>query len=169
MGKRGHRYPQVEPGAAALVDATVATAPPALAVREAQAWALKANADALQLGDRGFVLREDLGRAAAIGLVDLPASAIARPLPLVSARAPEVTVRRALAAGATMVVVRDRSGIVGGVSSASGLTGAIGLSVAARLSRALPGWASDVLASLGRLAAAQGMRDRKSTRLNSSH
>jgi tRNA nucleotidyltransferase (CCA-adding enzyme) len=158
MGKRGHRYPQVEPGAAALVDATVATAPPALTVRDAQAWALKANADALQLGDRGFVLREDLGRAVAIGLVDLPASAITRPLPLVSVRAPEVTVRRALAAGAPMVVVRDRRGIVGGVSATPALRGTIGLSVAARLSRTTPAWAMEVLGSLGRLAGAHGMR-----------
>ena len=157
MGKRGHRYPQVEPGAAALIDAKVATAPPSVSVRDAQACALRDNADALQLGDRGIVLREDLNRAAAIGLADLPASAITRPLPLVSARAPEVTVRRALVAGAPMVVVRDRSGIVGGVSS-SALGSAIGLSVAARLSRAMPAWASEVLASLGRLAGAQGMR-----------
>lgn len=158
MGKRGHRYPQVEPGAAALVDVRVATAPPSLSVRAAQAFALEAHADALRLGDRGFVLHADLARAAAIGLADLPASAITRPLPLVAARAPEVTVRRELAAGAPMVVVHDRRGIVGGVSSASALTGAIGLSVAARLSRSLPEWASDTLASLGRLATSHGMR-----------
>ena len=64
MGKRGHRYPQVEPGAAALVDARIATAPPALSVRAAQTFALKEHADALRLGDRGFVLRADLARAA---------------------------------------------------------------------------------------------------------
>ena len=158
MGKRGHRYPQVEPGAAALVDARIAPAPPALSVRAAEAFALEAHADALRLGDRGFVLRADLALAAAIGLDDLPASAITRPLPLVAARAPEVTVRRALAAGAPMVVVQDRRGTVGGVSSTAALTGAIGLSVAARLSRALPAWASETLASLGRLATAHGMR-----------
>jgi tRNA nucleotidyltransferase (CCA-adding enzyme) len=158
MGKPGHRYPQVEPGAAALVDATVATAPPSLRVREARACALEARAEALQLGDRGIVLRADLERAATIGLDDLPASAITRPLPLVSARAPEVTVRRALVAGAPMVVVRDRRGIVGGVSSRSALAGAIGLSVAGRLSKALPAWAADVLASLGRLAGDRSMR-----------
>ena len=158
MGKPGHRYPQVEPGAAALVDATVATAPPALSVREARAWAVKARAEALQLGDRGVVLRADLVRAAALGLDDLPASAITRPLPTVSARAPEVTVRRALAAGAPMVVVRDRRGLVGGVVSTSALVGAIGLSVGARLSRTLPEWASQTLATLGQLATVQGMR-----------
>jgi tRNA nucleotidyltransferase (CCA-adding enzyme) len=158
MGKRGHRYPQVEPGAAALVNATVATAPAALRVREAQAWALKRNTDALQLGDRGFILREDLARASALGLDDLPASAITRPLAVLSARAPEVMVRRALAAGAAMVIVRDRRGTIGGVSATSALAGAVSLSVAARLSRALPTWASDVLASLGRLAAAHGVR-----------
>jgi tRNA nucleotidyltransferase (CCA-adding enzyme) len=158
MGKPGHRYPQVEPGAAALVDARIATAPAGSPVRAAQALALKEQAEALQLGDRGFVLRADLGRAQALGLDDLPASAITRPLPLLSAHAPEVEVRRALAAGAPMVLVRDRRGVIGGVSAASGLGRGIGLSVAARLSRALPAWASETLVTLGRLAAERGMR-----------
>lgn len=158
MGKRGHRYPQVEPGAAALVDAQIAAAPPTVSVRDAQVRAIRERVDAVQLGDRGFVLCTDLARAAAIGLDDLPASAITRPLPLVSAGAPEVTVRRALAAGAPMVVVQDRRGVVGGVSSTSALAGAIGLSVATRLSQSLPAWASETLASLGRLAESHGMR-----------
>jgi len=158
VGKPGHRYPQVEPGATALINAAVATAPAALRVREAQAWALKRKAEALQLGDRGWVLREDLARAAALALDELPASAFTRPLPTLSARAPEVMVRRALAAGAPLVIVQDRRGAIGGVSAASDLTGAIYLSVAARLSRSLPAWALEVLVSVGRLAAAQGVR-----------
>jgi tRNA nucleotidyltransferase (CCA-adding enzyme) len=159
VGKRGHRYPQVEPGAAALVDAPVAAAPAALTVREAMAVALKRDAHALRLGDRGWVLREDLARAATLALEDLPASAITRPLPMVSARASEVAVRRALAAGARLVIVQDRRGLIGGVSAASGLaSAAIGLSVAARLSRSLPPWTSDVLATVGRLATAAGAR-----------
>ena len=158
MAKRGHRYPQVEPGAAALINVTVAAAPAAIRVREAQDLAVKRHAGALHLGDRGWVLREDLARAAALALHDLPATAIARPLPVVSAHAREVTVRRALAAGAPLVIVRDRRGVTGGVSATSGLPGAISLSVAGRLSRSLPGWVSEVLASVARLAAAQGVR-----------
>jgi hypothetical protein len=96
VGKRGHRYPQVEAGAVAFVDSVVAAAPAALRVREAQAWALERNAAALRLGDRGWVLREDLARAAALALDELPASAITRPLPVVAAGASEVIVRRAL-------------------------------------------------------------------------
>ena len=158
MGKPGHRYPQVESGAAALINTAVATAPAALRIREAQAWALKRNADALQLGDRGWVLREDLARAAALGLDELPASAITRPLPSLSAGAPEVMVRRTLAAGAPLVLVHDRRGAIGGISSRQGSTAAISLSVATHLSRSLPGWASGVLASLSRLAAEHRMR-----------
>jgi len=158
VASRGHRYPQVEPGAAALVNATVAAVPAAVRVREAQAAALRRNADVLQVGGGGFVLREDLGRAGALGLDDLPASALTRPLPVVPARGPEVTVRRALAAGAPLVIVQDRRGTVGGVSASAALAGAIGLSVAARLARAMPAWASDVLATLGRLADARRVR-----------
>jgi tRNA nucleotidyltransferase (CCA-adding enzyme) len=158
MGKRGGAYPQVEPGAAALINAAVVAAPPALRVGEARTWALKRNADALQLGDRGWVLRDDLARAAALGLDEMPASAIARPLPLLSVRSPEVMVRRALAAGAPLVIVQDRRGPLGGVSTTAGLAGAISLSIAARLGRSLPAWASEVLASLGRLALERGVR-----------
>jgi tRNA nucleotidyltransferase (CCA-adding enzyme) len=158
MAKRGHRYPQVEPGAAALIDAAVISAPVAFRVREALAWARERNADVLQLGDRGWVLREDLARAAALALEELPASALARPLPVLSARASEVMVRRALVAGGPIVIIRDRRGPLGGVSAASGRGRAISLSVAARVSRALPAWTADVLASLGRLAVEQGVR-----------
>ena len=158
MSKRGHLYPQVEPGAAALINAAVLTAPPALRVREAQAWALKHNADALQLGDRGWVLREDLARAMALALDDVPASAITRPLPTLSARAAEVMVRRTLAAGAPLVIIQDRRGTIGGVSATAGGAEALGLSVAVRLARGVPTWAEEVLAAVGRLAAAHGVR-----------
>lgn len=158
MGKPGHRYPQVESGAAALINTAVATAPAAVRVREAQACALKHNAEALQLGDRGWVLREDLARAGALGLHELPASAITRPLPMLSVRASEVTVRRALAAGAPLVIVQDRRGAIGGIATATGLRGSIGLSIAGRVSRSLPPWAADVLVSLGRLAREQRVR-----------
>jgi tRNA nucleotidyltransferase (CCA-adding enzyme) len=158
MGKRGQRYPQVEPGAAALINAAVAPAPAALRVREALALALKRNAEALQLGDRGWVLREDLARAAALALDELPASAITRPVPVLSVRASEVTVRRALAAGAPLVVVQDRTGAIGGVSATPELAGGLSLSIAARLSRSLPAWAMEILAAVGRLAIEHGAR-----------
>jgi len=158
VAKRGHRYPQVEPGAAALINAAVVTAPVAVTVREAWARAVERHADVLQLGDRGWVLREDLARATALALAELPASALARPFPVVSAGASETVVRRALVAGAPVVIIRDRRGALGAVSAASGLGSAISLSVAARVSRALPAWTAVVLAALGRLAAAQGAR-----------
>jgi tRNA nucleotidyltransferase (CCA-adding enzyme) len=158
VAKRGHRYPQVEPGAAALINVAVATAPAALRVREAQALALKRNVEALQLGDRGWVLREDLARATSLALDELPASAMTRPVPVVSARASEVTVRRALAAGAPLVVVQDRRGAIGGVSATPELAGGLSLSIAARLSSSLPSWAVEILDTLGRLATDQGAR-----------
>lgn len=158
VAKRGHRYPQVEPGAAALINAGVQTAPGGARVREALASAVARGAEIVQLRDRGWVLRDDLVRAAALALDDLPASALARPLPVVSSRASEVTVRRALLAGAPAVVVRDRRGAIGAVSAAAGLGGTISLSVAARVARSLPPWAANALAPLGRLAEAEGTR-----------
>jgi tRNA nucleotidyltransferase (CCA-adding enzyme) len=54
--------------------------------------------------------------------------------------------------------VQDRRGPLGAVAAASGGGHALSLSVAARVSRALPAWTGPGLASLGRLAAAQGVR-----------
>jgi tRNA nucleotidyltransferase (CCA-adding enzyme) len=158
VAKSGHLYPQVEPGAAALINVAVAAAPPAIRVGEARRWALERNADVLQVGDRAWVLREDLARAAPLALDELPATALARPLPVVSARAPELAVRRALAAGAPLVIVQDRRVAVGAVSSPPGLAGSISLSVTDRLSRSLPAWAAGLLDALGGLAAEQGVR-----------
>ncbi len=158
MAKRGYRYPQVEPGAAALINAAVVTVPPAVPVREAWRRALGRQAAVLQLRDHGWVLRDDLARATALGLAELPASALARPLPVLSARASEVVVRRALAAGAPLVIIQDRGGPVGAVARGADSADALRLSVAARVSRALPAWTAPVLASLGRVAAAQGVR-----------
>jgi tRNA nucleotidyltransferase (CCA-adding enzyme) len=156
VAKRGHRYPQVEPGAAALVDTAVALAPAAIPVGAARSFALKVHAEVLRLGDRGWVLRDDLARAMALSLDDLPAAVITRPLPVLSAHARETQVRRALADGAPLVVIQARRGVIGAVSAA-GLADAVRLSVAARVSRALPPWASVTLATLGELAAAEGM------------
>jgi tRNA nucleotidyltransferase (CCA-adding enzyme) len=158
VAKRGHRYPQVEPGAAALINVAVAAAPPTIRVGEARTRALERDVDVLEVGDRGWVLLEDLARAAPLALDELPATALARPLPVVSARAPELTVRRALAAGAPLVIVQDRRGAIGAVSSAPGLAGSISLSVADRLSRSLPAWAAGLLDVLGRLATEQSVR-----------
>ena len=158
MARRGHRYPQVEPGAAALINAATVTVPPAATVREAWTRAVDGHAGVLHLDDRGWVLRDDLARATALGLTDLPASALVRPLPVVSARASEIVVRRALVGGAPVVIVRDRRGPLGAVAPARDSESSIRLSVAARVSQALPAWTGPVLATLGHVAAAQEAR-----------
>jgi len=158
MARRGHRYPQVEPGAAALVSAAVVAVPPGASVHEAWTRAVEGDAAVLGLGDRGWVVRDDLGRAISLGLPQLPASALARPLPVVSAHASEVLVRRALVAGAPVVIVRDRRGPVGAVAATVDSTRMVSLSVATRVSRALPAWTGPVLAELGHAAAAHDAR-----------
>lgn len=155
---RGHRYPQVEPGAAALVNAAAVSAPATLRVHDALASAIERRAHVVRLGDRGWALREDLAHASALGLDELPASAVTRPLPVVSAHSREVLVRRALAAGAPLVVVQNRRGPIGGVLPAADRAVEIGLSMGPRVTRALPAWASEALQALARLASEQRIR-----------
>src|SRR5262245_39770210 len=53
------------------------------------------------------VLRGDLRRAVALGLIDIPAARVARAVPTVGADAGEVEVRRELAGGAPLVLVHE--------------------------------------------------------------
>jgi tRNA nucleotidyltransferase (CCA-adding enzyme) len=105
----------VEPGAGAIVNVGVVAAKGEATVGEALALARTRNATAVGLG-QAWVLREDLARGVALGLGDLSAAALARPLPVVEAATPEVTVRRQLAAGAPVVIVRQHRRPFGGVS-----------------------------------------------------
>ena len=152
---RAHAYPQVEVAAAALVDAPLATVPVSASVAEALDTARRRDVPLLAAGD-AVVLRDDLSRAATLGIDDAGAQQLARPLPVVDAHASEVTVRRHLAAGAPLVLVREGRRLLGGVD-AHGSAGT-SMSLADRLGRRLPGAAHDALRVLARVATERGAR-----------
>lgn len=161
MAKRAHAYPSVDLTAVDLINASVARLPAGCRVGAALAIARRRNAPlgALAAGRAGYVLREDLRRASALGLDDITALRLTRRLPRVAPRAGEVTVRRHLAAGAPAAVVEDRRGPLGAILVVRGDRGpASQLSMAARLTRRLPPATLELLRSLGALAAAQGGR-----------
>ena len=123
MAKRAHAYPQVDPGAAALVDAPVASVPRRARVRDGLRLARQRQAAVVSVDGRTFILRDDLARAARLGLDELTAATLARPLPVVESRVSEIAVRRHLAAGAPAVIVRDgRRGALGSIGAAVALT-----------------------------------------------
>jgi tRNA nucleotidyltransferase (CCA-adding enzyme) len=151
MAKRAHVYPQVELAAADLVDVTVASAPAEVTVADALALARKRNAGWLAAG-AAAVLREDLARAAALGLGELRAAAIARALPSVDATSGEAAVRRLLSAGAPVVTVRGPKGPLGAVSGRL-VGGALAdASAAGRVHRGLPADVRELLTTIGRIA-----------------
>lgn len=148
-------YPQVDPGAAGVIDVAVITLTPSVTVEEALRRARGRAARLVAVGE-AWVLREDLARADLLGLGALPAEALARPLPVVAAGATEVSVRRLLGAGAPLVVVRDRRGPVGAVAPAPGV--GEGVALGARVAERLRESAGDVLAVTARAAAARSVR-----------
>lgn len=150
-------YPQVEPAAGELVRARIAAAPAGATVAAALGLARRRDAVAVALG-RAWVLREDLARAAWLGLDALPARALARPLPVVAASASEVVVRRRFAEGAPVVVVVDPGRGPLGAVTASERGGPSGGSLGPRFPERLPGAAQEALAVLRRVAAASGAR-----------
>jgi tRNA nucleotidyltransferase (CCA-adding enzyme) len=151
MAKRAHLYPQVEPAAVDLVDVPVAAASAEITVADALALARKRNAGWVAAGDTS-VLREDLARAVALGLGELRAAEIARTLPAVDAAFGEAAVRRLLAAGAPLVVVRGTKGPAGAISNRL-VGGALAdASAAGRVARRLPTDVRDLLTTIGRIA-----------------
>ena len=153
MAKRAHAYPQVDPGAAALVDTPVAIIPRRARVSDALGLARRRQASAVSSDRRVWILRDDLARAARLGLGELPASALARPVPLVDARAGEIAVRRRLADGAPVVIVREgRRGVLGAISAvaASPTT-----SLPSKFAERLDDFARAALAKLGPVASEQ--------------
>jgi hypothetical protein len=93
MARPARVYPQVEPGAAELMNAVAATTHARATVRRALDVARQRDAALVTVGTR-HVLRTDLARAAALELLDLDAASLARPLPVVDVRASEVAMRR---------------------------------------------------------------------------
>src|SRR5207249_236333 len=146
-------YPQISLVAADLVNAAVTRTPAPVAIGAALRLARKRDAVVVVVEAR-CVLREDLVRASRLGLEDLASTAVARDLPSVEAAVGEVTVRRLLAEGAPLVVVRDRRGPVGAVATPSAWTPDV--PTAPRLARRLPADTRALLASIGRCAAARG-------------
>jgi tRNA nucleotidyltransferase (CCA-adding enzyme) len=105
----------VEPGAGALVNVSVVAAKREVTVDEALGLARTRYATAVGVGEV-WVLRDDLARGVTLGLGDQDAAALARPLPVVESATREVIVRRQLAAGAPIVIVREHRRPLGGVS-----------------------------------------------------
>jgi tRNA nucleotidyltransferase (CCA-adding enzyme) len=144
VARRPAAYPQVEPRAAGLVNRAVAAVPPRARVAEALDRARQRDAVAVRVG-AAWVVREDLVRAAALGLADLPARALARPLPVVPPGTGEIAVRRLLAGGAPLVVVADRRG----AAAVAPLGAETLLAPAPRRLAQLPAPARDRLAAIG--------------------
>jgi tRNA nucleotidyltransferase (CCA-adding enzyme) len=161
MAKAGHRYPQVEPGAAGLMDRRVATAARGATVRGALARAERAGAHALVLGPRLAVRQPELARAARWGLGGLRAAEIGwHDVPVIAPGTPEIDVRRRVMAGASLLLVREAGRLVGVVDGRAAAWARPALSVAHRLEQ--PGDASRetalwLLRLAGKLGEAMGV------------
>src|SRR5215470_14475423 len=156
---RSHTYPQVDPRAAGTIDAAVAVAPRGASAGRALAGARLRDAVAVAVGP-AFVLREDLARAAGLGLDGLPAVDLARPLPVLDARVTEIAARRHLAAGAPLVIVRERGRPIGAVSARSIAAEEVspGTPMVARLRSTMAPAALAVVTLIGRIAAERDAR-----------
>ena len=154
MARRAHAYPQVRLTARDLVDGVVVAAPPGISAGDALRLARRRHAAVVACGD-GHALVPDLARAGALGLPEVPAAALARPLPVVEPDESEVAVRRRLAAGAPAVVVGGRDGPRGVVTRGPA---PVPVSMRGRLEGAVDGGTHGLLATVGRVAAACGAR-----------
>jgi tRNA nucleotidyltransferase (CCA-adding enzyme) len=161
VARLGQLYPQARVVARDLINAVVGSLPPGATANDALARAGRHDAPALLLPQRGghVVLREDLRRAVALGLGEVPAERIGRPVPALAADAPELAVRRAFAAGAPLVLVREEGAPVsavlpGGLAAGPGLGPTLARALAASLDRE----AQRVLRRIAALAEGQGSR-----------
>jgi tRNA nucleotidyltransferase (CCA-adding enzyme) len=155
MARRGHAYPQATPTAADLIDGALVTAPPTLTATDGLRLARHRHAEALAVGARGWVLRDDLVRATALGVGSLAIAELARRLPVAAPRESEVRVRRHLTSGAPAVVVGEGRSTLGVVRRAPP---PVALFMQGRFERWLDTGSREVLATAGRLAAAHGAR-----------
>jgi tRNA nucleotidyltransferase (CCA-adding enzyme) len=155
MARRAHVYPQVRLTAADLLDASVVVATAGMTAGDAVRLARRRHAAVVTCAGAGHALVSDLARAVALGLADLPAAVLTRPLPVVEPGESEVTVRRRLAGGAPAVVVGGAP-VPRGVVSRGPAPGPI--SMRARLARTVGAETQRVLDLVGRVAAACGAR-----------
>jgi tRNA nucleotidyltransferase (CCA-adding enzyme) len=151
VARRAHAYPQIVLTAGDLVDCEVLAASSGITVADALRLARRRRGHVLACGAAHHVLAEDLARAERLGLGDLPARDVARPLPIVAPRTPEMAVRRALADGAPAVIVPGRGAIARPAVSRT-------LPARGRLERALAPATRALLAEVARVAAGQGAR-----------
>jgi tRNA nucleotidyltransferase (CCA-adding enzyme) len=151
MARRAHAYPQVSLTAADLVDGSALATPAGISVADALRLARRRRARVLACGRDRHVIVEDLARADGLGLGDLAAREVARPLPRVTPATPELAVRRRLAEGTPAVVVTGR-GVIARAAAPRAVP------VRARLERAVPETTRALLAEVARVAAAQGAR-----------
>ena len=161
MARRGHAYPNVRVVASDLVNTGVGVLAPGASAEEGLARAMRLDVAGFAVAPRDAraVLRDDLRRAVALGLGDLPATRVARSLPVVDADAGEVAVRRALAGGAPLVLVRDGATLVGAVApSGTWNVRPLGPSLAPRLAVVLDDEAHRLLRRVALLAEEQGGR-----------
>ena len=151
VGRHAHAYPQVLLTAGDLVNGDVVAAPAGITAADALRLARRRRVRVLACGTSHHVLAEDLARAESLGLGELSARDIARPLPIVAARTPELAVRRALAEGAPAVIVAGK-GVIARAAAVRTVP------VRARLEKALAPPTRALLLEIGRVAAAQGAR-----------
>jgi tRNA nucleotidyltransferase (CCA-adding enzyme) len=156
MAARTRTYPQVDVGAEELVDLAVVRVRDAATVRDAL-QNLRAQGAAVARVAGQWVLREDLNRAMMLGLGDLHAAELGRPLPGAPAHASEVVVRRYLARGAPAVVITSPRRTVGAVGMSPGLPAAR-VPLGPRFPERLDGPARRVLELAGRLARERCLR-----------
>ena len=155
MARTAHRYPQVEIGARALMDTTVATVAATASVADALRVVRRRGVSAVVAGD-SIVLRDDLTRAAPLGVDAAPAHMLARPVPVVATGTSEIVVRRHFMAGAPLVAVRDGRRIVGAV--AAPISSGLSMSLADRFTRGLSVEMRAVLDAVARAAVERDAR-----------
>src|SRR5262249_45917615 len=151
MVRRAHAYPQAVVTAGDVVDTEVITAPATITVADALRLARRRRARVLGCGAHDHVLTDDLARAESLGLGELPARDVARALPVVAARTPELAVRRHLLEGAAAVIVAGKGAVARAATPRT-------VAVRARLERALSPDTRALLVEVARAAAAQGAR-----------
>jgi len=151
MARRARTYPQISVTAGDVVDTEVVAAPSTITVADALRLARRRRARILACGAHDHVFADDLARAESLGLDDLDARAVARPLPIVAARTPELAIRRHLSEGAPAVIVAGKGAI------ARAATPRV-VAVRARLDRVLSPHTRALLAEVARVAAGQGAR-----------
>jgi tRNA nucleotidyltransferase (CCA-adding enzyme) len=151
MARRAHTYPQISVTAGDVVDTEVVAVPSTISVADALRLSRRRRARILACGANDHVLADDLARAESLGLGELAARDVARPLPIVAARTPELAVRRQLSEGAPAVIVTGKGAIARAATPHT-------VAVRARLDRALSPPTRALLAEVARVAAAQGAR-----------